>query len=125
MGYSGASMRTIENVRLAIERDDCPVLDRCGLGKGTDCDLCAVILDRYEQLEKRLVSEALAKAQEPLEKQQMKWAAQEASAAAWTTSVPLLVLPQLLEEKVDAAREQAKRQRQIRVRTQAIAALAE
>ena len=44
-------------------------------------------------------------------------AANEATALAWVTPYPLLVFPELFEEKVDAALLQARRQDQVRRRS--------
>ena len=49
----------------------------------------------------------------------LRQAANEAAALAWTTQFPLLVLPELFQEKALVARRQFEKQAQIRVRTQA------
>ena len=100
-------------------------VEHCGLGRNTECAKCVEVQDRYSRLEKQLVQAALAQAEGPLEKRHLGWAAQEASATAWASGFPLLVLPQLLEEKVSTARQRARNQRDIRVRTQGMVALAE
>lgn len=45
--------------------------------------------------------------------QELRWVANEAAALAWTTVCPLLVLPDLLEEKVRAALQRWEHQQKI------------
>ncbi|MCD6339913.1 MAG: hypothetical protein J7M29_11105, partial [Verrucomicrobia bacterium] len=49
-------------------------------------------------------------------------AADEAASLAWTTPCPLLVLPLLVEEKVQEARRMVERQQQIRERSRELLA---
>ena len=95
-------------------------MEHCGLGRNTQCAWCLEVQEQYNRLEKRLVEAALAQAEGALEKRHLGWAAQEASATAWASGFPLLVLPALMDEKVLTAR-----QREIRVRTQGMVALAD
>jgi hypothetical protein len=67
-------------------------------------------LDRLKDgLLQRLLEETEDSRLKPL----FRRAATEASALAWTTAYPLLVLPMLLEEKAEAARFYAERQARI------------
>jgi hypothetical protein len=66
-----------------------------------------------DQLKERLLGELLTHTADAVPHPQLRRAAQEAASLAWMTPFPLLVLPVLLEEKVEAAREQAARQRTI------------
>ena len=67
-------------------------------------------LDRFkDRLLQRLLDETEDSRLRPL----LRRAATEASALAWTTAYPLLVLPVLLEEKTEAARLYAERQARI------------
>ena len=67
-------------------------------------------LDRFkDRLLRRLLEETEDSRLKPL----LRRAATEASALAWTTAYPLLVLPVLLEEKAEAARLYAERQARI------------
>ena len=50
----------------------------------------------------------------------LRRAADEAASLAWTTPYPLLILPELLEEKVAAARRQAERQGSVLRRSQVL-----
>jgi hypothetical protein len=50
---------------------------------------------------------------DPALAESLQWAAREAASLAWTTSVPLLVLPELLSEKVNQARRQSCHQQRI------------
>lgn len=52
-------------------------------------------------------------------------AAEEAAALAWSTPVPHLFLPELLEEKVAGAKQQVERQREIRERSRQIISFTE
>jgi hypothetical protein len=52
----------------------------------------------------------------------LRRAAEEAASLAWTTPYPLFILPELLEEKVAAARLHAARQASVLRRSQALLA---
>jgi len=54
---------------------------------------------RFESLKKRLLQPVLTAAPDPGLRRQLRLAANEAAAVAWTTPFPLLFLPALLEEK--------------------------
>ncbi|MEO8426011.1 MAG: hypothetical protein ABI651_02755 [Verrucomicrobiota bacterium] len=67
-------------------------------------------LDRFkDRLLQRLLNETEDSRLKPL----LRRTATEASALAWTTAYPLLVLPVLLEEKAESARLYAERQARI------------
>jgi len=67
-------------------------------------------LDRFKD---RLLQGLLSEMEDSRLKLLLRQAATEASALAWTTAYPLLVLPVLLEEKAEAARLYAERQARI------------
>jgi len=63
-----------------------------------------------ERLKDQLLRELLTEAENPALYAPLRRATNEAAALAWTTSFPLLVLPELLREKAIAARRYVKRQ---------------
>lgn len=63
-----------------------------------------------ERLKDRLLRELLAGAPTPDLYAPLRRASNEAAALAWGTSFPLLVLPELLREKADAARHYTRKQ---------------
>lgn len=69
------------------------------------------------ELKERLLRAHLARAGSETVWSRVRWAAEEAASLAWASPFPLLVLPELVEEKVARAREQAARQERIRRRT--------
>jgi hypothetical protein len=73
----------------------------------------AVVQNRFEQLQKRLLAQRLQDIWEPGLNSQIRRAANEAAALAWVTPFPLLVFPSLFEEKADTALAQAERQTQV------------
>jgi hypothetical protein len=73
---------------------------------------------QFERLKNRLVRQELDKARTAGLNTPIRRAANDAAAIAWTTQFPLLVLPELLEEKARAAQQQFEKQTQIRLRTQ-------
>lgn len=75
---------------------------------------------KLEQLKERLLDEALEEARNIALYAPLKQAALEAAALAWTTPFPLLVLPELFEEKARLFRLRAKRQEEVRWRSQLI-----
>lgn len=75
---------------------------------------CATELER---LKERLLRQALAAAEDAEIFAPVRRAANEAAALAWTTPFPLLVLPELFEEKQLAARRHVARQRKVRARS--------
>ncbi len=79
--------------------------------------------NRFNQLENSLANEFLQHVAEE-SRERLKWAAKEASAIAWAFPYPLLLLPVLMEEKVQTAKAQARRQEEIRSRSRDELALA-
>jgi hypothetical protein len=77
-----------------------------------------------EQLKNRLLGELLSSIDEPRLFAPLHRATNEAAALAWTTPFPLLVLPELLREKAEAARRYAKRQAAVLKRSSPIVDLA-
>ena len=76
----------------------------------------------FEELKRRLLQAYLTGDDAPTVALARR-AALDAAAVAWLTPFPLLALPELLGEKLAAAREQARRQAAIRRRSQALLAL--
>ena len=66
------------------------------------------------QLKKRLLGRLLKETDNPVLHAGLRRAAAEAESLAWLTTVPLLVLPALLQEKAREARFYATRQAQLR-----------
>src|SRR5262245_437263 len=77
--------------------------------------------DGLEQLKNRLLRQLLSETTEAELCSPLRGAANDAASLAWATGYPLLFFPTLLEEKAQAARRQAGRQRHIRRRTRALA----
>ncbi len=69
---------------------------------------------QLEALKVRLLEPLLAKTDSSAFAKDLLWAANEAAALAWYTRYPLLVLPALLDEKVQVASKRWRRQEQIR-----------
>ena len=67
-----------------------------------------------ESLKDRLMEKLVAEAPANTPHERLRHAVSEAATLAWMTSFPLLVLPTLVEEKVEAARLKAGRQEHIR-----------
>ena len=67
----------------------------------------------FHQLQARLVQPVLTEADDPTTQRQLRLAANEAAAVAWTTPYPLLLLPVLLEEKTEEARRYLQRQEEV------------
>jgi hypothetical protein len=65
---------------------------------------------RLEQLKEQLLRPTLEKVADSRVVKDICWAANEAAALAWLTVCPLLVFPDLLEEKVRAALQRWERQ---------------
>jgi len=74
--------------------------------------------EKFEQLKNRLLRRLLDDAVQTELNTPLRRAANEAAALAWTTSVPLLVFPALLEEKARRARLQLQKQKQVRLRSE-------
>jgi hypothetical protein len=70
----------------------------------------AVQESRFEQLKTGLLEERIETVFEPRVTVDLRRAANEAAALAWVTPYPLLVFPQLFEEKAESALAQAARQ---------------
>jgi hypothetical protein len=68
---------------------------------------------QLEQLKMRLLARWLARAHDQRLMRELFWAAQEATALAWYTAYPLLVLPALLDEKMASAWARWERQLQL------------
>jgi hypothetical protein len=77
-----------------------------------------------ERLKNRLLLQLLNENPEPDANAPLRRAANDAAALAWATQFPLLFFPTLLEEKASLARRQARKQREILARTEAIFAQA-
>lgn len=73
-----------------------------------------------ETLKNKLLRNALHSATDLGLTPALRRAANEAASLAWLTSHPLLVLPELLQEKVGLAKTQAARQSDIRHRSRSI-----
>ena len=80
--------------------------------------------DELEGLKNRLLIPFVNETARPLLRKRLRQAAQEAVSMAWLTPCPLLVLPLLVEEKVQEAQLQMKRQQEIRTRSRALLDLA-
>ncbi len=78
---------------------------------------------RFENLKADLLSARLEQVWEPELTSQVRRAANEAAALAWLTPYPLLMFPELFEEKTEAALAVAERQRQVRYRTRDLLAV--
>jgi hypothetical protein len=65
---------------------------------------------QFEQLKARLLRPVLDNAEDIAVRRQLRLAANEAAAVAWTTAFPLLVLPVLLDEKAEEVRRYTRRQ---------------
>ena len=82
----------------------------------------AVQETEFERLKSRLLARQLAAAPAPELNSPLRRAANEAAALAWATVVPLLVLPVLFEEKIEAALRHAALQACIRERSRELLA---
>lgn len=76
-----------------------------------------------ERLKARLLAEGLGRRWDTAAGGQLRRAANEAAALAWTTQYPLLVFPALFEEQAEAAVLRAERQEQVRQRSQELLAV--
>ena len=68
-----------------------------------------------ERLKEQLLAPILASVQNAILLRELRWVANEAAALAWFTLCPVLVLPTLLEEKVNAAIRRWERQELLKV----------
>jgi hypothetical protein len=66
-----------------------------------------------ELLKQRLLRDRLASVADPELRRWLVLAAEDSAAVAWTTPFPLLVLPELIEERARAAQVRVERQRNI------------
>ena len=82
----------------------------------------ATLENEFERLKRELLARQLAQTPGTALNIPLRRAANEAAALAWNTLFPLLVFPALFEEKVLAARAQARRQAQILAATREIIA---
>src|SRR2546425_934177 len=77
-----------------------------------------------DELKQRLLREKTEAASDPVISSCLRQAAEEAVSMAWTTPYPLLVLPELFDEKAAEASLRWQRQSDIRQRSQRLVALA-
>jgi hypothetical protein len=80
----------------------------------------AVQETEFEKLKGRLLRRLLDNSVQPELNAPLRRAANDAAALAWTTSFPLLFFPTLLEEKAWNARVQLSKQKQVRLRSEAL-----
>ena len=66
-----------------------------------------------DSLKERLLRPVIEKIDDPHAEASVRRAGTEAAALAWTTPFPLLFLPELLDEKVDKAKQHLARQKTI------------
>ena len=78
----------------------------------------AVLETEFERLKFQLLRRRLETNTEPHYNSQVRSAANEAAALAWITAYPLLVFPELFEEKANAAQAQAEKQETVFRETQ-------
>ena len=81
----------------------------------TSCNKRAVG-SKLAAFKERLLADALRKERDSKLRNWLRLAAGEAEALAWQTPCPLLVLPSLVEEKLEATRKYAHQQAKIRSR---------
>lgn len=74
----------------------------------------------FEDLKTRLLQPVMNHTLNPELRRQLRLAANEAAAVAWTTPFPLLFLPVLLEEKMAEVHRHALRQVEVEETTQAL-----
>src|SRR5262245_46392770 len=68
---------------------------------------------RIEQLKHKLLFPALRDVTDAQLRSELRWAAQEAASLAWTMPFPLLILPELIQEKMAQARKRWENQQRI------------
>lgn len=76
-----------------------------------------VEIARLEQLKLKLVAEWMRRTRNPETYATIRQAANEAVSLAWLSGLPLLMLPELLNEKVTTALNRLARQKQILLRS--------
>ena len=67
-------------------------------------------ISTLESLKGRLLAEQLAKVQDTELRRRLRWAAEDSASLAWATPIPLLALPELLNERAREAFHQFERQ---------------
>jgi ABC-type uncharacterized transport system permease subunit len=72
--------------------------------------------EQLELLKQRLLRPVIDRVSDTALVKELAWAANEAAALAWMTVCPILVLPALLEEKIQEATRKWEKQEQIRQR---------
>ncbi|HEY1172381.1 MAG TPA: hypothetical protein VGH19_13520 [Verrucomicrobiae bacterium] len=77
-----------------------------------------LVIERLEHLKMKLVAEWMRKTRNPEKFGLISWAASEAVSLAWMSGAPLLMLPELLDEKVNEALLRHARQKLIRARSE-------
>jgi hypothetical protein len=79
-----------------------------------------VLVTELEQLKNRLLREALTRHLQPALNAPLRRAANEAASLVWLLPQPLLLFPELFEEKARAALIQTQRQRSVSARSVAL-----
>jgi hypothetical protein len=77
---------------------------------------------RFEQLKRELLKPVVSETPEAALRRQLRLAANEAAAVAWTTPFPALFLPVLLEEKVAEVHQYTARQASVQEASQSLVA---
>jgi hypothetical protein len=77
----------------------------------------------FAKLQRRLVQSRLVSTRKLAHRQEVERVAIEAAAVAWTTPFPLLLMPELFEEKVQLAEQRADLQADIQERSHSFAEL--
>jgi hypothetical protein len=80
-----------------------------------DAPVRGAVEDQIESLKERLLQPILQSLSADLVKE-ISWAANEAAALAWLTVCPILVLPILLEEKIQETLKKREKQQGLRQR---------
>jgi hypothetical protein len=85
-----------------------------GRGLKARCaDACRGAVRKLRQLEEQFAAKLIAEVQSGVPRRLVEQAINEAEALAWNTQFPLLFLPELAEEKIEGARQWARRQQDI------------
>ena len=95
-----------------------------GVPRRREAELRQVSDLRLHELQNHLIQKYQAENPAPMPSQFVTQAAQDASALAWATTFPLLVLPTLFEELTRVTEARLQRQIQIRHRSQGLLATA-
>ena len=107
-------MKKLESHDIAAEFEPASRLDSSPLSARR---LQASLIAALEELKQRLLRETARARSDSATLSCLRRAAEEAASLAWTTSFPLLVLPELFFEKAAEARVRSQRQREIRQRS--------